>query len=118
LPPSLDVVVSMSGASPLTVTDSATPAGAICRLTTAVWPSRSSTARVAPVKPCSSDCDSKAADANRHAIRAERVGYCLKGIAGGLVHGPDRDARQDAARRIGDPAAHHGFLLRVRGNRQ
>jgi hypothetical protein len=51
LPPSVDVVVSISGASPLTVSVSATPAGDICRLRTPVCPTSNSTARAMELKP-------------------------------------------------------------------
>ncbi len=55
LVPRLDVVVSMRGACAETVTDSATPAGVICRLTLTVCPTSSSTpVRVAALKPWSS----------------------------------------------------------------
>jgi hypothetical protein len=53
LPPRLDVLVSTSGDWPVTITDSATPAGDICRLMAIVWPTSSSTpVRVAVLKPC------------------------------------------------------------------
>ena len=54
LPPSLDVVVSMSGASPVTVTVSCSVEGAICRLIVAVWPTRRLTPwRFTVLKPVS-----------------------------------------------------------------
>ena len=50
----LEFVVSTSGASPVTVTDSCTVDGAICRFSTAVWPISSSICRVTAPNPGSS----------------------------------------------------------------
>ena len=54
LPLTVELLTSMSGASPVTVTDSCTAEGANWRFTTAVCPSRSSMFREAVAKPLSS----------------------------------------------------------------
>ena len=54
LPLTRELLTSMSGASPVTVTDSLTVDGDSCRLITAIWPSSSSTLRVTVAKPGSS----------------------------------------------------------------
>jgi hypothetical protein len=54
LAPTVDPVVSTSGASPVTVTVSCTADGDICRFTTAVWPMRICIERFAVAKPDSS----------------------------------------------------------------
>jgi len=54
LPPKVDETVSTSGASPLTTIDSCTADTDICRLTTAICPTCTTTAFAAVPKPASS----------------------------------------------------------------
>jgi hypothetical protein len=54
LPLTVELLTSISGASPVTVTDSVTVDGVICRLSTTVCPSNSSRLRVIVVNPWSS----------------------------------------------------------------
>jgi hypothetical protein len=52
-PATAEVVTSMSGAAPVTVTVSVIVLSGSCTLTTAVWPSSSSTPRLCVVNPVS-----------------------------------------------------------------
>ena len=118
LPPSVEEVTSMSGASPVTVTDSCTVERASSKLMTACCPSSSSRpVRVTVANPVSARRDAVGPRPHGDPVRTGLVGDRLERVPGGFVSRGDGDAGQHGHRRVPRGSADHRFL-RVADRRQ